>query len=101
MKPKTIFAAIVLTLVLIILFNNKEEATFWLFGQIRTSKLIILAVFFLLGLVAGGFIFRRKKPAHPKEYSVNSGDLSIQSEENTPANPPMLSAEDEEYLRED
>ena len=71
MKPKTIIISVLLALLVIILFNNKEEASFWLFGDIRTSKLLILGIFFLLGVIVGGILFRRK-PKHPKEYGVSN-----------------------------
>lgn len=96
MKPKTIIFAAILALVIVILFNNKEEASFWLFGEIRTSKLIILGVFFLLGMIAGGFLFRRKK-THPKEYGVSNPYSPHASEEGASD----LSDEDREYLSRD
>src|SRR5690606_41021877 len=71
MKPKTIIIAVLLAFVVIILFNNKEESSFWLFGDIRTSKLLILGIFFLLGVITGGILFRRKKK-HPTEYGINN-----------------------------
>ncbi|QBQ41830.1 hypothetical protein [Sphingobacterium psychroaquaticum] len=73
MKPKTIISSIILALLIVILFNNKEEASFWLFGEIRTSKLFIIGTFFLIGLVTGGLVFRRRSK-HPKEYSVSNGN---------------------------
>ena len=97
MKPKTIVLAILLALVIIILFNNKEEATFWLFGEIRTSKLIILGVFFLFGMIAGGVLLRRKK-THPKEYGISNPYVDDDDEAEQTSN---LSDEDREYLSKD
>ncbi|MFD2598839.1 LPXTG cell wall anchor domain-containing protein [Sphingobacterium corticis] len=100
MNAKNIISAVILATVIIVLFFNREEATFWLFGEIRTSKLIILGVFFLLGVIAGGFLFRRRKR---KEYNVsnpnvvsgyNAEDASIESQSN-------LSDADRDYLRRD
>lgn len=88
MKPKTIISAIVIALILIILFNNKEEASFWLFTDIKTSKLFILGAFFLIGVLVGAIVFRRKNK-HPKEYGV------------TNPNGPTLSDEDSEFIRQD
>jgi len=99
MKPKTIVISIVLALLAIVLFNNKEEATFWLFGEIRTSKLIILGIFFLLGVITGAAIFRRKNK-HPKEYTISTGAVDDHVDTNpTPDDP--LSDEDREYLSRD
>lgn len=103
MKPKTIIVAILIALVVIILFNNKEESTFWLFGDIRTSKLIILAVFFALGVITGGILFRRKKK-HPKEYQVSNPHVAPSIENSPEQNPystDQLSDEDRNFLRND
>ena len=97
MKPKTIIFGTITALVLVILFNNKEEATFWLFGEIRTSKLLILAVFFVLGVITGGIMFRRKK-SHPKEYSVNNTTVVDHAEVKTSSPYTDLSEEDRKFL---
>ena len=97
MNFKSIISAIILAAVIIILFNNREEAPFWLFGTIYTSKLIVLGVFFLLGLIAGGFLFRRRKKA-PKEYTASNQYDPTTSLENPDSN---LSEEDRNYLRRD
>ncbi|WP_159636443.1 LPXTG cell wall anchor domain-containing protein [Sphingobacterium composti Ten et al. 2007 non Yoo et al. 2007] len=108
MKPKTIITALLLALVAIILFNNKEESSFWLFGDIRTSKLLILGIFFILGVITGGILFRRKKK-HPTEYGINNPvyqpPTAEQEEDNyidSPYKPnDGLSDEDREFLRRD
>lgn len=96
MKPKTVFFSIVTALVLVVLFNNKEEASFWLFGEIRTSKLLILGIFFVLGVITGGIVFRRKR-SHPKEYSVNDASATDTCEE-SPFPYDNLSEEDRRFL---
>lgn len=98
MKIKSVIFGFVTALVLVILFNNKEEATFWLFKEIRTSKLLILGAFFLLGLVTGGVVFRRKRK-HPKEYSV-TGQPTETADEYTRETDPYgnLSSEDRKFL---
>lgn len=103
MKPKSIIIAVLLALLLVILFNNKEEATFWLFTEIRTSKLIILGIFFLMGVAVGGILFRRKAK-HPKEYGVsnpNVGYLAPEDEEFLKDERDGLSDDDREYIRRD
>lgn len=97
MKPKAILFAIIVSLVTIILVNNKEEASFWLFKEIHTSKLIILGVFFLLGVITGGVLFRRKQ-THPKEYGL-SNPYHTDEKEKSPLSD--LSDEDREYLGRD
>ncbi|MEJ5055727.1 hypothetical protein [Sphingobacterium sp. MYb382] len=98
MKPKTIILSIVFALLILILFNNKEEAVFWLFGEIRTSKLFIIGTFFLLGMVTGGIVFRRKN-RHPKEYSVSIQGEPDEDDEFEPED--QLSAEDRKFLGKD
>ena len=110
MKPKTIIIAIVFAVVGVILFNNKEESTFWLFGDIRTSKLLILGIFFLIGVITGGIIFRRRKK-HPSEYGINNPVYQPPVETTTTQNDNYiespykpndgLSDEDREFLRRD
>lgn len=103
MKPKSIIIALVLALVFLILFNNKEESSFWLFGEIRTSKLLILGIFFLLGVITGGILFRRKNK-HPEEYVVTN--ISSYQKEEFPHQDQVnmnsqLSDDDKEFLRND
>ncbi|MCL7986480.1 LPXTG cell wall anchor domain-containing protein [Sphingobacterium sp. lm-10] len=100
MNVKSIISAIILATVIIVLFFNREEATFWLFGTIHTSKLIILGIFFLLGMIAGGFLFRRRKK---KEYSVsNFHNTDSDLNDTTPIAPTSnLSDADRDYLRRD
>lgn len=103
MKPKTIFTIILLILVFIILLNNNEQASFWLFKEIHTSKLIILSAFFLLGMITGAIVFRRRDK-HPKEYNAGNPYGNIPSNP-TPTYPEDdqsdLSDDDREYLRRD
>lgn len=104
MKPKTIIIAVLLAIVAIVLFNNKEESSFWFFGNIRTSKLIILGIFFGIGVITGGILFRRKK-VHPKEYGVSNPNteatVASTALEEHPYSPSNLSDEDREYIRKD
>ncbi|MHC8949764.1 LapA family protein [Sphingobacterium hungaricum] len=97
MKPKSIFAGLFIAFILIVLFNNKEEASFWLFGDIRTSKLFIIGAFFVLGVITGGLLFSRKK-SHPKEYGVSNPNVNNFTEEQKTDN---LSEEDRKYLSND
>ena len=104
MKPKNVIIGLLLALVILILFQNKEESSFWLFGEIRTSKLLILGIFFLLGVVTGGILFRRKNK-HPEEYIVrneltDSNSNSYRDHEIVDSSS-SISNEDKEYLRND
>ena len=99
MKPKTIVIAVLLALLAIILFNNKEEASFWLFGDIRTSKLIILGIFFIMGVFVGAILFRRKNK-HPKEYGI-SNTVTPSEDDEFLGNDDNMTDEDREYIRRD
>jgi len=98
MKPKTILFTFISTLVLIILFNNKEEASFWLFGDIRTSKLLILGIFFLLGVITGGILFRRRKKQSNDNTVSNTIHDNDENNTLTQSSPYQLSDEDREFL---
>lgn len=107
MSFKTIVVAILSALTAIILYNNKEESSFWLFGDIYTSKLILLSIFYVLGIITGAILFRRKNK-HPKEYGVsnpnytndqNSIETSDNSDNSYSSN--NLSDEDREFIRRD
>ncbi|NGM63006.1 hypothetical protein G5B30_13925 [Sphingobacterium sp. SGG-5] len=104
MKPKTIIIAILLALVAIVLFKNKEESSFWLFTEIRTSKLIILGSFFIIGVATGGIVFRRRKK-HPKEYGISNPNVSEAQADTTleqhPYSTSHLSEEDRDFIRRD
>lgn len=104
MKPKNVIIGLVLALVILILFQNKEESSFWLFGEIRTSKLLILGIFFLLGVVTGGIIFRRRNK-HPEEYIVRNEvmdrDQPLNQSQEIIDSSSEISNEDREYLRND
>ncbi|MFD1165181.1 hypothetical protein ACFQ2C_06130 [Sphingobacterium daejeonense] len=100
MKPKTIVIAVVLAFIAIVLFNNKEEASFWLFGEIRTSKLIILGIFFVIGVIVGGILFRRK-PKHPKEYGITNTMQPSDEDNEYLGNNDGMTDEDREYIRRD
>lgn len=96
MKPKSIIFSILLSVTVLVLFNNREEASFWLFGEIRTSKLIILGIFFILGVVAGGLLFRRKKQNNPAHQTSQIEDLDPSFESDYGDN--GLSEEDRKFL---
>jgi len=53
MSIKNIFIIIISVLLTLILMNNTEIVTFWLFGTIQTPKLVVLGVVFILGFIVG------------------------------------------------
>ena len=102
MKLKTIFVAILSAITAIILYKNNDQSSFWLFGDIYTSKLILLFIFYILGIITGALLFRHKSK-YPKEYSVNNRLQNLDETTNEPSNSSstILSNDDKEYLRND
>jgi len=100
MKPKTIIFGLIASLVILVLFNNKEEASFWFFGEIRTSKLLILGIFFFLGVIMGGILFRRRRKQPIEIDQLQDGEISG-SGEVSPDPYPHLSPEDRNFLGKD
>ena len=72
---KTIFIIVVSVLVTIILMNNTDEINFWIFGEARIPKLVILGIMFGLGLVIGFMAGRPRKarltPATDMDQGLN------------------------------
>lgn len=105
MNFKTIIVAIVSALTAIILFKNTEQSSFWLFGDINTSKLTLLCIFYVLGVITGGILFRRRKK-HPTEYGISNPNITQEEEIDTnistsPYSTSNLSDEDKEFIRRD
>lgn len=104
MKIKTIIVALLSALTAIILYKNAEESSFWLFGTIVTSKLLLLCIFYVLGIITGAILFRRRNK-HPKEYGVSNPYTPEEqyTEESTinPYSTSNLTDEDREFIRRD
>lgn len=99
MTFKTIFIIIVSVLVTIVLMNNTEEISFWVFGEIRVPKLIILGVIFVLGLLVGFMLGRpRKKPLVIANDNLES-ELGYDHSNINETTESRLSDEDREYLQ--
>ena len=100
MTFKTVFIILVSVLVTIVLMNNTDEISFWVFGEIRVPKLTVLAVIFVLGLLVGFMLGRPRK----KSASIGVNDHLEPAEEFGQSNSnelieSRLSDEDREYLR--
>lgn len=104
MKLKTILVAILSAVTAIILYKNREESSFWLFGDIITSKLILLCVFYILGIITGAIVFRRRNK-HPKEYAITNPYIPTENIAEEPNLKPYatsnLSDEDRDFIRRD
>ena len=97
MSIKTVFIILITALVTIVLMNNTEEIDMWLFGTTRISKLIILAVVFVLGFVVGALVMRPRKK---KVLDEEDDNYLEEDPQNIPVNTykTKLSDEDRDYI---
>ncbi len=98
MTFKTIFIIVVTVLVTIILMNNTDEVSFWIFGDVRLSKLAVLGVMFGLGLIIGFLAGRPRKkiqtvPFNDTDSIHDKDSVYIQNDSD------QLSDEDRDYIR--
>src|SRR5688572_16708697 len=97
MSAKTIFLIIVSVLVTVILMNNTDEVTFWIFGDASVPKLAVLGTMFGLGLIVGYLLGRpRKKVA---EALKANPELSKEDKDQNTEDRNYLSDDDREYIR--
>ncbi|MCF8453661.1 MAG: hypothetical protein K9G42_10680 [Pedobacter sp.] len=98
MTFKTIIIIVVTVLVTIILMNNTDEVSFWIFGDVRLSKLAVLGVMFGLGLIIGFIAGRPRKKIQPDSF--NSEELLQDKDHDYTRNDAdQLSDEDRDYIR--
>jgi len=94
MRAKTIFIIVITVLVTIVLMNNTDSVTFWIFGDVQISKLAILVAFFLLGFLLG-FIARGKRKRLEQEFTIEKVNPGSQS------NTAYLDTSNDSYSDED
>jgi len=94
MRAKTIFIILITVLVTIVLMNNTDTVTFWIFGDVEIPKLAILGVLFILGFVLG-FIVRGPRKRLEQEFTIEKQN------NNTQTNTAYLDSSDENYSDED
>lgn len=69
MRAKTIFIIITTVLVTIILMNNTDAVTFWIFGDVQIPKLAVLGALFALGFLLG-FLARGRRKRVELEFTI-------------------------------
>ena len=84
MHLKTLSIIAISVLLTIVLMNNTDDIHFWLFGDMKISKLTILGTMFVVGFIVGALVARPTKKIMPTEF-----DKEIQS---------SLSDEDRAYI---
>jgi len=94
MRAKTIFIIVITVLITIILMNNTDAVTFWIFGNVEISKLAILGVLFALGFLLG-FMARGKRKRLEQEFTIEKVNPESQT------NASYLDSSDGEYSDED
>ncbi len=85
MTLKTIFIVLISVFLTIVLMNNTEDIHFWLFGDMKVSKLVVLGVMFAAGFVFGILMTSPKN----KIITTESQEEEMQS---------SLSDEDRAYI---
>ncbi|HEY1062096.1 MAG TPA: hypothetical protein VGE44_10440 [Daejeonella sp.] len=98
MTFKTIFIIVVTVLVTIILMNNTDEVSFWIFGDVRLSKLAVLGVMFGLGLIIGFMAGRPRKRIKAETFNT-AESLQDKDYDFVKDDPNQLSDEDRDYIR--
>lgn len=98
MTFKTIFIIVVTVLVTIILMNNTDEVSFWIFGDVRLSKLAVLGVMFGLGLIIGFLAGRPRKKIQPDSFN-STEPLQDKDHDYIRNDADQLSDEDRDYIR--
>ena len=96
MKPKTIIIILVTVLLTVVLMNNQDTATFWIFGDIQLSKLAVLLVFLVLGFILG-FMARGKRKRLEQEFTIEKVPADPCIEDDRPASDDPYA--DENYIR--
>lgn len=91
MSAKSIFIIVLTVLLTVILMNNNEEMSFWIFGEAKVPKLGVLAGVFFAGWLIG-FLMSR-----PKSTPKNVDGDYLEAEEIRPKNT-LLSQEDQDYI---
>lgn len=92
MSAKSIFIILITVLLTVILMNNNEEMTFWIFGEAKVPKLGVLSGIFFAGWLIG---FLMGRPKSKPENTYRNEEYLDQE----PAAPRShLSQEDQDYI---
>lgn len=91
MSAKSIFIIALTVVLTVILMNNNEEMSFWIFGEAKVPKLGVLAGVFFIGWLIG-FLMGRPKTT-PKITDENYAEVDEIRPKNT-----LLSQEDQDYI---
>jgi|SRR5690554_4958455 uncharacterized integral membrane protein len=94
MRPKIILSIVITVLVTIILMNNTDTVTFWIFGDVQIPKLTILGVLFALGFLVG-YLARGKRKRLEQEFTIEKANTTSQQ------NDPYLNSNNDNYSDED
>jgi len=94
MRPKIILSIVITVLVTIILMNNTDTVTFWIFGDVQIPKLTILGVLFALGFLVG-YLARGKRKRLEQEFTIEKANTISQQ------NDPYLNSNHDNYSDED
>lgn len=98
MRPKIIFIIVITVLVTIILMNNTDTVSFWIFGDVQIPKLTILGVLFALGFLVG-FLARGKRKRLEQEFTIEKISPDTQPKDSYLNSSSEDDYSDEDYIR--
>jgi len=78
--------------------KNTDEVNFWIFGDMRLSKLAVLGVMFGLGLIIGFLAGRPRKKTHAVSFNT-AEPLHDKDTDYIKNDSDHLSDEDRDYIR--
>lgn len=77
---KTVAAIGIAVLLTVLVMQNNDEVPFHLlFSEIQISKLLLMLICFLLGVMMGALLFRSSKKISPPTQNENSDYLDLES----------------------
>jgi len=104
MSVKQIIFSVILACLVLVLYNNRGEITFWFFTELKLSKLVLIGGVYTLGLISYPLIFKKKRKKGEHAYGLEDdeflADLDEQDDEPETFED-KLSNEDREFLRKD
>lgn len=106
MSVKQIIFSVILACLMLVLYNNRGEITFWFFTELKLSKLVLIAGVYTLGLISYPLIFKKKRKKVEHAYELEDEDdeflADLDEEDDEPETfEDKLSNEDREFLRKD
>ena len=104
MSVKQIIFSVILACLVLVLYNNRGEITFWFFTELKLSKLVLIGGVYTLGLISYPLIFKKKRKKGEHAYGLEDDEFlaDFDEQDDEPETfEDKLSNEDREFLRKD